>query len=379
MTNSNRDCLNVAKPHTIKKFELINAYVKEWAWKVLGFNGKAGYSQNQGIVYIDCMSNAGVYKDESGNLIEGTAIRVIKTLQEIMNNFPLKKALLFFNDYDPQKIQRLELEIEKIEHSNVEIVTSVLDRDDFLQHFALNKYKHYQKLLLYDPFHTDINWNSIMPFLNVWGEVIINHMLYDVTTGSSSVKAPSKIKRYIDSYQMPIEEIVRIHTDRDELNNRIIELIRKNNYQNKKIFISYASFFNRKRGEVYRLIHCTKSIEGAKLFKKNTWKVFDNKSSDRGTSHTIGQLSFVNTIADGAEELEIELQKSEENCFTITDIAIFIHDKYKKRKIVPLQEVYYLLDRHPVFPSDGFKDQIKRELKKQYGVKIKGTDLYFED
>ena len=36
------EIITEAKPHTIKKFELIERYVDEWARKILGYNGKTG-------------------------------------------------------------------------------------------------------------------------------------------------------------------------------------------------------------------------------------------------------------------------------------------------------------------------------------------------
>lgn len=42
-------------PHTIKKCELIEAYVDEWARKILGFNGANGREGSKGIIYIDCI------------------------------------------------------------------------------------------------------------------------------------------------------------------------------------------------------------------------------------------------------------------------------------------------------------------------------------
>ena len=34
-------------PHTVKKFELIEKYVDEWARKILGFNGTKGISSEE--------------------------------------------------------------------------------------------------------------------------------------------------------------------------------------------------------------------------------------------------------------------------------------------------------------------------------------------
>lgn len=36
-----------------------------------------------------------------------------------------------------------------------------------------------QCLLVYDPYKAAIDWNSIMPFINNWSEVIFNHMVSD--------------------------------------------------------------------------------------------------------------------------------------------------------------------------------------------------------
>ena len=65
-----KDLIDVAHPHTIRKFELIEEYIKSWAQKLM-LNDRCN-----SIVFIDCMCNCGVYKDEDGNEVEGTAIRV---------------------------------------------------------------------------------------------------------------------------------------------------------------------------------------------------------------------------------------------------------------------------------------------------------------
>ena len=41
--------LDQAKPHSIKKFEIISEYADAWARKILG------YSKSEGIVYVDCI------------------------------------------------------------------------------------------------------------------------------------------------------------------------------------------------------------------------------------------------------------------------------------------------------------------------------------
>ena len=58
-SSKKNDVISVAPPHSIKKFELISEYVKAWI-NILMLNKKC-----RGIVYIDCMSNSGVYKDDN--------------------------------------------------------------------------------------------------------------------------------------------------------------------------------------------------------------------------------------------------------------------------------------------------------------------------
>ena len=98
MSKHDNSIITYAAPHTIKKFELIEAYVDEWARKILG------YDASKGVIYIDCMSNSGMYFDDNETSIEGTAIRVAKKLNEIILNYPNKKAVLIFNDIIHQYI-----------------------------------------------------------------------------------------------------------------------------------------------------------------------------------------------------------------------------------------------------------------------------------
>lgn len=48
-----------------------------------------------------------------------------------------------------------------------------------------------------------------------------------------------------------------------------------------------------------------------------------------------------------------------------------IYEKYAVCSEVKLSEIYADLDVHPIFPSDGYKDDIKRELKQCFNVTFK--------
>ena len=54
MSGRKKSVISKASPHTIKKFELIEEYIKSWAQKLL-----LTESCN-GLIFIDCMCNSGV-------------------------------------------------------------------------------------------------------------------------------------------------------------------------------------------------------------------------------------------------------------------------------------------------------------------------------
>ena len=85
-----KDVISVAPPHSIKKFELISEYVKAWI-QILMLNQKC-----KGIVYIDCMSNSGVYKNDAGEEIKGTPLLVSEIIADAMLSYPQKQAYLYF-------------------------------------------------------------------------------------------------------------------------------------------------------------------------------------------------------------------------------------------------------------------------------------------
>lgn len=86
MANSNNDeVISKASPHTIKKFELVESYIQTWVQKLI--NNK----YCDGVIFIDCMCNSGVYHDENGEIVYGTPIRVAKILRDASWQYPAKR------------------------------------------------------------------------------------------------------------------------------------------------------------------------------------------------------------------------------------------------------------------------------------------------
>lgn len=351
---------NIISPHTIKKFELIESYVEAWARKILGYN------KSKGLIYIDCMCNRGLYQDKQGNLVEGTSIRVVKKLSAMSEDYPGKQIFIYFNDIDSQKIKDLQNFISSMNIKNVRIEFRNEDFRDFLHSFHLSQYSNYNSLLFYDPYQANIDWESIQPFLNTWGEVIINHMVSDTIRGIEHVQNNGKIKKYETTYERTIEELVKGNFSKEKLEKIIEELILKHSNNQREKFIAVAPFYTRTNSQIYSIIHYSTHIEGFKLFKKCVWKSFNGNSSMKRNNDIVGQL----TLFDNEINEDFIGDTDFNNVYNYDDMARYIYSKYAKEKEVSLDTIYNDLSYHPIFPSDGMKNEFKNAMKRIYSNKI---------
>ena len=95
------------------------------------------------------------------------------------------------------------------------------------------------------------------------------------------------------------------------------------------------------------------------------WNVFGDKSSGKNTHGQETQMAI--DLDNGS----IITSNTDYKCLTVSDIAKYVYDKYSSRGKVEVSVVYQDLDMHPIFPSEGYKDKIKKELKEFYSVKEK--------
>ena len=356
-----------ANPHTIKKFELTEKYVEAWAHKLL---------QNQycfGLVFIDCMSNSGEYVDDDGKQVFGTPVRVAKYLRNVAGQYPCKQIDLFFCDLCPAKTKHLKgLMPNDSRNFHVHITTE--DGNDLAKRLGqtMSNRKHY--LLVYDPYEATIDWNAIMPFINNWSEVILNHMVSDSMRAVKMVKKDEARNKYEQTYLMDLEDLIPYGSDKKAYEKRIEDIIkalrRNSGYQ---YYIAAFPFFNEKNAIVYNLIHCTSNIKGFRLYKQSAWQTFGGKSSTKNTHGLENQLML---DFDGTGRPKTH---TDEFCFYVKDIAEYLQKSFNGRANVPLNDVWALLDSHPVFPFDGFRPQIKNELKRNLGASVNRSTISFVD
>ncbi len=373
------EMVEIASPHTIKKFELSEEYTKSWAHKILEYGRKDG--RCKGLVFIDCMSSSGVYVSETtGETVYGTPIRVANLLSEIMRekNYQGQYAYLYFNDLSEAKIEALRKHLPS-NTRNCAVFTSVGDGNALLRKIgqSLSQARKWHYLLVYDPYQAKIDWRALYPFLHNWGEIIINHMVSDSVRAVAQARRPETISKYENTYLSAIEELVSLGSDRRAFENRIKEIIlalrgrEKNRY-----YIASFPFFNRCNTVVYNLIHCTGSDVGFDLFKSSAWKVFGGRSSLRKSTIDPDQIAF---DLDG-EMLDdsgtLTTAEADEDCYCIQDIAYYLLHKYAGCQSVAKSLLWADLKEHPVFPSKDFRNQICDCLK-DLGCKIHPQTIDF--
>ena len=93
-----KSVISKASPHTIKKFELIEEYIKSWAQKLMLNNSC------NGLIFIDCMCNSGIYTDDAGEIVKGTAVRVSEALLEVARTYTDKTVYIYLNDKDAKRV-----------------------------------------------------------------------------------------------------------------------------------------------------------------------------------------------------------------------------------------------------------------------------------
>lgn len=359
------ETIETAHPHTIKKFELIEEYVKAWAQKLLN------YEKCKGIVFIDCMCNSGVYHDDDGNEVVGTPIRVANYLSGIMAGYPSKQAWCYFNDLSSEKIDILKSRLPS-STTNFHIETKTSDGNDLLRTFNIHKSMHVHYLLVYDPYEATVNWEALMPFIRNWGDVIINHMVSDSVRAVSQTRRASAVAKYEQTYLSSIQEIATFGSDRDAYEKRIHEImLALRGTANKRYYIASFPFFNTKNAVVYNLVLGSSNIEGFKLFKKIAWRIFGDRSSAKKTNINQNQLMFDFTGKG------LTTTHTDENCYNVRDIAKYLYSVYKGKSNVPLKELWDALAEHPVFPSEGYVTEIKKSLEEDFGCKVSRSSITF--
>lgn len=214
-------------------------------------------------------------------------------------------------------------------------------------------------LLFYDPYDANINWDAIEPFINRWGEVIINHMISDPIRGVS--QARDKMSKYETTYEEPAEALKAVGADKEHYKTRIREIaLSRRKYKSDEYRIAGFPFFTRNNLLIYEILHLSSNSRGFDEFKNCAWKVFERTSSNKKTNYDSkqAQLSF------GLDFQDIP----DTDCYNLNNVVDYLLVEFKGDSCVSLDVLYETLKDHPVFPSNAYRSEIKKLLKEK-GVK----------
>jgi three-Cys-motif partner protein len=360
---------------TRNKLDIIEKYVEVWVHKVLSYKDRSYFS---GVVFIDAMSNCGMYIDNKSNVIKGTSLRIYDFFKKIKEKYPDKSFHIDLNDIDSQSIecQRCRINNDN-KHINLSVSLSNLDISDYLEQVSceIEKFKNKHTLLFYDPYKADIRWGDILKLLNKIDymkksgyDLIITHFYQNdpKRTMKSNIKNPQVIRRYELTYGMPYSKMIA------EINNlsgyeqnvwfrkRIIQMI-ENKLKIKKSNIAYAPIFNSNNTAVYDIVFASHSNVAKDLFKLTMHKQMQDKFEK---SEYQVALDFEN----GDYLSEKNISSEGEIFYSINNYAKTIAKDFSGRTNIFNCELESYLKNHYFIPAKGIKTKIDKKLIESYNV-----------
>lgn len=259
-----KDITNITK----HKIDYISDYV--YNWSIVGVN----FPECTQINFIDCMCNAGIYKDSTLT----TSMRTLQIFVRHAKKYPNKMFNLFLNDYDSKRIEvikKLSSKINSESLKNINIITENRDVNEFLDTFN-SKYSQYLgygafTILFVDPYNFGtVKIKKLQEFSNNnYSEIIFNYFSSDYTRNKNNLSALAKkesIKKSMEGVPGYYEKMTDI---------QVMNLI-QDYFKTSKIKYSFAYQFRTKKNvPLYSIIYSTPNIRGLEKIKDSFWKVFD--------------------------------------------------------------------------------------------------------
>lgn len=258
--------------HTRYKIKYIMKYVEQWLYVMTNFN------KIKNINFIDCMCNAGIYK----NGVLGTSIEVLILFIRFSVEHPDKKFNLFLNDNDSNRIEIIRKICNTLnykDHSNLNVYFSTMDvniyleklttRSDFFGNVGYNQLS--STILFVDPYcFGEVKIKQIKEFTKkFYSEVIFNYFNSDYRRNIYNISTPMKRKKIINS----MEGIANYNPDMNE--QQVEELIQQS-IKGKNIKYSFSYPFRIKTNvELYHIIYATPNLTGLVKLKDSLWDVFN--------------------------------------------------------------------------------------------------------
>lgn len=310
---TNAKILTEKKQQTDKKIQYVSAYVRLWAYVMLE------RPKTDTINFIDCMSNAGVYRD--GDCC--TAIEVLKIFSELADDYPRKSFRVFCNDNDPVKIEILK-KIAAADiippKKNVHLFVCQKDVNDYLADLAgdpkvpgqKNIFAYGTSTILYvDPFDfgtVEIPKVSVV-LQNHYCELIFNFFISDYTRNFATDRG--RIAKCLGG---------KVISSRKEL----IEYMRSQLHVGHIDYLFAYRFKTQTNVELYQIVFATPNLRGLEKLKEALWSTFKGAEFHRNTGAVDDlQLCFF-TAADEKAALLASYSKEAKEwlCYVFSGLTV---------------------------------------------------------
>lgn len=278
----NTKYLDDKKQQTSYKIKYIKEYIDGWAYV------SCNRDNIKEINFIDCMCNAGVYRD--GDLC--TSMEILKIFIDFSSKYPDKTFNLFLNDYDGNRINilnKVKSLLLPTPINNINIYITQKDVNDYLSELPLRyNFNNYCATILFvDPYdfgtvHIDVVKNFIEKH---YCELLFNFFISDYERNGID----DRIKKCIENC-VNINEI----NNKEDLINFIFNQLKVGRMEYK---FSYK-FKNQKNRELYQIIFFTPHIRGLEVLKEALWKVFNGQFYHINIENNESQMSLFNYESD---------------------------------------------------------------------------------
>lgn len=271
---------------TTYKIKYVTRYVRQWA--LIEVNRK----EIQQINFIDCMCNAGVYKDGDAC----TALEVIGIFNELAKQFPSKRFVVYLNDINSKRIDNFNKIYQKhiVPQKSLNLLVYLKDKDvnDYLD-MIIESSQNKQGLFAYgkcnliyvDPYN--FGTVQISKLHNIleknYCELLFNLFTSDYVRNIA--KDTGRIQKCLGGFKP---------ATKDEFINYVVNELRVGHIQ----YTFAYSFHTVKNVELYQILYATPNIRGLEVLKDSLWDVFDGEEFHRNHAPKISDVEQISMFDD---------------------------------------------------------------------------------
>lgn len=276
--------LDDKKEQTTYKIKYVTRYVMQWA--II----EAGRKEIQQISFVDCMCNAGIYKDGDAC----TALEVINIFNDLAKTYPTKDFVVYLNDYDEKRVNIFKKILRSciVPAKNLYAKIQNIDVNLYLDTIANNRQKNYElfgyggcTLLYVDPYNFGtVQISRLQNILkNNYCELLFNLFTSDYVRNIA--KDSGRIQNCLGGFKP---------ATKDEFIDYVVNALRVGPIQ----YTFAYSFHTMKNVELYQILYATPSIRGLEVLKDSLWDVFDGVEFHRNHAPKTSDIEQISMFDD---------------------------------------------------------------------------------